>query len=178
MKGFIWHSPGFFSSPDLSNPQDIPPVCLCSGTVDFVSIVQANILNGAMSNAGFPYLYNQISGVDHTMEYPAFTQEMLGCINFIDANTSGLGITEWTGSTVSMFPNPLNEGQELILTGLEGNVTVSVLNASGKLVWNRHLINGSNRITISDFRNELAVGLYTVSILSKQGSLTKKLVVR
>ncbi|MCB0753964.1 MAG: T9SS type A sorting domain-containing protein [Flavobacteriales bacterium] len=178
MKGFIWHSPGFFSSPDLSNPQEIPPVCLCSGTVDFVSIVQANILNGSMSNAGFPYLYNQIPGVDHTMEYPAFTQEMMECINFIDANSSGLGVSEWTGSRVSMYPNPLTENQELVLIGLEGDLNISVLDASGKMVWSKRLKNVANRITISDFRNGLAVGLYTVSILSESGSLTKRLVVR
>ncbi len=177
MKGFIWHSPGFFSSPDLSNPQDIPPVCLCSGTVDFVSIVQANILNGNMSNAGFPFLYNQIPGVDHTMEYPAFTQEMLECINFIDANTSGTGIIEWTGNAVSMYPNPFREGQELIITGLEGNVSISVFDASGRTVWEKQVKNASDRMVISDFRNGLAVGLYTVSILSQQGSLTKKLVI-
>jgi len=178
MKGFIWHSPGFFSSPDLSNPQDIPPVCLCSGTVDFVSILQANILNGSMSNAGFPFLYNQIPGVDHTMEYPAFTQEMLECINFIDANTPNVGVSEYNGNTVSMFPNPLNDGQELTLTGLEGDVSISVFDASGKMVWNRHLKNASNRIAISDFRNGLTVGLYSVSIVAEQGSFTKKLVIR
>ena len=178
MKGFIWHSPGFFSSPDLSNPQEIPPVCLCNGTVDFVSIVQANILNNSMSNAGFPYLYNQIPGVDHTMQYPGFTQEMLECINFIDANAPNVGISEWTENAVSMYPNPLSEGQELILSGLEGNVNVSVLDASGRVIWNRQVKNASDRVTISDFRNDLTAGLYTVSILSGQGSLTKRLVVR
>ena len=178
MKGFIWHSPGFFSSPDLSNPQEIPPVCLCSGTVDFVSIVQANILNGNMSNAGFPYLYNQIPGVDHTMEYPAFTQEMMECINFIDANSSGLGVSVWTGSKVSMYPNPLSEGQELILTGLEGDVNISVFDASGKQVWSKLLKNVSNRVAISDFGNGLSTGLYSVLIQSEKGQLSKKLVIR
>lgn len=178
MKGLIWHSPGFFFNPDLSNPQEIPPVCLCTGTADFTSIIQTNLLNNSLDGAGFPYLYNEIPGVGHTMEYPALTQEMLECINFIDANTSGTGITEWTGNTVSMYPNPVNEGQELILTGLEGNVSISVFDASGKLVWNRQLKNASNRTVISDFRNGLAVGLYTVLVQSDQGSLTKKLVVR
>lgn len=178
MKGFIWHSPGFFSSPDLSNPQEIPPVCLCSGTVDFVSIVQANILNGNMSNAGFPYLYNQIPGVDHTMEYSTFTEEMMECIDFIDANSSNVGIEEWIGNTVSMYPNPLNDGQGLILMGLEGDVNISVFDASGKQVWSKLLKNVSNRVAISDFRNGFSTGLYSVLIQSEEGSLTKKLVVK
>lgn len=178
MKGFIWHSPGFFSSPDLSNPQEIPPVCLCSGTVDFVSIVQANVLNGSMSNVGFPYLYNQIPGVDHTMEYPTFTQEMLECIEFIDANSSNVGISEWTGNTVSMYPNPLSEGQELILKGLEGDVSISVFDASGRMIWNKQMKNASNRITISDFRNGLTAGIYMVLIGARDSKMAKRLIIR
>ena len=178
MKGFIWHSPGFFSSPDLSSPEEIPPVCLCNGTVDFVSIVQANVLNGSMSNAGFPYLYNQIPGVAHTMEYPTFTQEMLECINFIDANSPNVGISEWSGNSVSMYPNPLNEGEELILTGLEGDVSISVFDVSGRVVWSQQVNNASDRMTISGFRNQLTAGLYSVLIQSEKGRLTKKLVVR
>ncbi|MCF8464507.1 MAG: T9SS type A sorting domain-containing protein [Flavobacteriales bacterium] len=177
IKGFIWHSPGFFSSPDLSNPQDIPPVCLCSGTVDFVSIVQANVLNGNMSNAGFPYLYNQIPGVAHTMEYPAFTQEMLECINFIDANTSNVGVEEWTGNPVAIYPNPLTDGANLILTGLKGDVRISVTNVSGKVVWDKTLLNVPNKKELADFRNEISLGLYTILIQSKQGRLAKKLLI-
>ena len=178
MKGFIWHSPGFFSSPDLSNPQEIPPVCLCSGSVDFVSIVQTNVLNNNLDGAGFPYLYNQIPGVDHTMEYPTFTEEMLECIDFIDANSSNVGIEEWTGNSVSMYPNPLTENQELVLTGLKGDASISVFDASGKQVWNAQLNNVSSRVSISDFRNGLSAGLYSVLIQSEKGYLSKKLVVR
>ena len=58
MKGLIWHSPGFFFNPDLSNPQEIPPVCLCTGTNDFTSIIQTNLLNSSLSGSSFPYLYN------------------------------------------------------------------------------------------------------------------------
>ncbi|MFT6210063.1 MAG: hypothetical protein ACJAYA_000551 [Bacteroidia bacterium] len=180
IKGLIWHSPGFFSSPDLSNPQEIPPVCLCSGSVDFVSIVQTNILNSNNSLAGgsFPYLFNEIPGVAHTMEYPTFTEEMLECINFIDANTSNVGIKEWTGNSVSIYPNPLNEGANLILSGLEGGVSISILDMNGRRVWNKRLRNASNHEPISNFRNALSAGLYTIQIQSENGTLTKKLVVK
>ncbi len=178
MKGLIWHSPGFFFNPDLSNPQEIAPVCLCSGTVDFTSIIQTNLLNGDLDGAGFPYLYNEIPGVDHTMEYPTFTEEMLECINFIDANTSGLGVSEWTGKSVSMFPNPISKNQELMLIGLEGDVNISVFDVSGKMVWKRQLNNASDRISISDFRDGLSTGLYSLLIQSQGGQLTKKLVIK
>ena len=51
MKGLIWHSPGFFFSPDLNNSQEINPVCLCSGTQDFTSIIQTNLLNGDLNGS-------------------------------------------------------------------------------------------------------------------------------
>lgn len=180
MKGFIWHSPGFFSSPDLSNPQEIPPVCLCSGTVDFVSIVQTNLLNSnnGLIGAGFPYLFNPIPGVAHTMEYATFTQEMLECINFIDANSSNVSIQEWTGNPVSIYPNPLTEGADLILSGLEGGVNISVLDVSGKLVWTKQMRAVSNQTSVSDFRNGLSAGLYTIQLQSDKGTLIKKLVIR
>ena len=178
MKGLIWHSPGFFSTPDLSNPQEIPPVCLCNGTVDFVSIVQANILNNSLSNAGFPYLYNQIPGVDHTMEYPTFTEEMLECIHFIDANSSNVSVEEWSGNAVSIYPNPVSSDQFLTVPGLTGSVNISMVDPTGKLVWNQAYTNVSNNLIIRQTARELPAGLYSVLILSEEGFLTKKLFIR
>ncbi|HAP68433.1 MAG TPA: hypothetical protein DCR04_01685 [Flavobacteriales bacterium] len=179
MKGLIWHSPGFFFNPDLSNPQEIPPVCLCSGTVDFTSFIQTAALNNSLDGSGFPYLYNEIPGVDHTMEYPTFTEEMLECINFIDANsTSNVGIEEWKGNPVSIYPNPLTDGANLMLTGLEGDVTIAVLDINGRLVWDKQLKNASSQVSFEDFRNGLSAGLYTIQIQSEKGSLVKKLVVK
>jgi len=178
MKGFIWHSPGFFFSPDLSNPQEIPPVCLCTGTADFTSFLQTAALNNSLNGAGFPYLYNQIPGVDHTMEYPTFTQEMLECINFIDANTSNVGVEEWIGNAVTIYPNPLTDGANLVLSGLEGDVSISVFDVSGKLVWGKQLFNVSGKVELADFRDGISDGLYTIVLHSDKGTLAKKLVIR
>ena len=178
MKGLIWHSPGFVFNPDLSNPQEIPPVCLCSGTVDFTSIVQTGVLNNSLNGAGFPYLYNQIPGVGHTMEYPTFTEEMLECINFIDANSSNVGVEEWSGNTVSIYPNPLTEGASLILAGLEGDVTISVFDVSGRMVWTRELQGITSQVSLHDFRDGLSSGIYSIQIQSEEGRLTKKLIIR
>ncbi|MCF8460037.1 MAG: T9SS type A sorting domain-containing protein [Flavobacteriales bacterium] len=178
MKGLIWHSPGFFFNPDLSNPQDIPPVCLCTGTADFTSIIQTNLLNNSLNGAGFPYLYNQIPGVDHTMEYPTLTQEMLECIHFIDANTPNVGIDEWSKNPVSIYPNPLTEGLNLTLSGLEGNVSISIFDVSGKAVWSEQLYHVSDKVELADFRRGISAGLYTFILHSENGILAKKLVVR
>ena len=178
MKGLIWHSPGFFFGPDLSNPQEIPPVCLCSGTQDFTSFIQTAALNSSLDGAGFPYMYNEIPGVDHTMEYPSFTEEMMECINFIDANTSNVGLEEWNGKRVSIYPNPLGDNQDLILTGLEGDVIISICNSHGQITWSEQLKNVSGRVSIDDFRACVTAGIYWLTIESESGMLSKKVVVK
>lgn len=178
MKGLIWHSPGFFFSPDLSNPQDIPPVCLCTGTVDYTSFLQTAALNNSLDGASFPYLYNQIPGVDHTMEYPTLTHEMLECINFIDANSPNVGIEEWQGNAVSIYPNPLSEGANLVLSGLEGDVSISVFDVSGKAVWSKQLYHVSGKVALADFRDGISAGLYTIMLHSEKGTMAQKLIVR
>lgn len=176
MKGLIWHSPGFFFNPDLSDPQEIPPVCLCSGTIDFTSIIQTNLLNGDLEGAGFPYLYNSIPGVDHTMEYPTFTQEMLECINFIDANSPNVGIQEWRGRQVSIYPNPVNENGTLALDGLEGDVIISLYNSVGQMVYTKQIDNVSDHLIIEGLNKKINDGVYWLTIDSDLGRLSKKVV--
>ena len=79
---------------------------------------------------------------------------------------------------VVRYPNPLTDGANLILSGLEGDVSISVFGINGKLVWNEQLKNASNRVPLEDFRNGLSAGLYTIQIQSEKGSLVKKLVVK
>lgn len=178
MKGLIWHSPGFFFNPDLSNPQDIPPVCLCSGTVDFTSIIQTNLLNGDLEGAGFPYLYNSIPGVDHTMEYPTFTDEMLECINFIDANSPNVGIQEWRGKQVFIYPNPVNENETLTVSGIEGRVLFSIYNSLGQTVWTNQFDNVSDQLRIEGLSEKVNNGVYWLTIDSDLGRLSKLIVVK
>lgn len=168
MKGLIWHSPGFFSSPDLSDPQEIPPVCLCTGTIDFTSIIQTGVLNNSLPGAGFPYLFNEISGVGHTMEYPAFTMEMLECISFIDANTilPNVGISESAKNKVSIYPNPISEGSSLIIKGVENGSTIIIRTITGQEVTRYSATGTSGKQVISGLSKKLNSGLYLLSIIS------------
>ncbi len=164
MKGLIWHSPGFFSSPDLSNPQEIPPVCLCTGTTDLTSFLQTNTLNNNLPGAGFPYLFNEIPGVGHTMEYPAFTAEMLECIAFIDANTPNVAIDAVTETGISVYPNPISKGSDLIVSGVDDGSTIIIRTITGQEILNYSGSNSDNRLLVHGLTEKLDKGLYLLSI--------------
>ena len=93
-------------------------------------------------------------------------------------NSSNVGIQEWTGNPVSIYPNPLTEGADLILSGLEGDVNISVFDASGRIVWAKKLPRVSSQTSLPDFRDGLSAGIYSIQIQSDKGQLVKKLVVR
>jgi len=132
MKGLIWHSPGFFFSPDLSDPQSIPPVCLCSGSQDFTSIVQTNLLNNNLNSSGIPYLYIAMPGVGHTMDYPAFVPTMRQCIDFIDVNgTTDIVPIGHAGHNVTVRPNLLLKGQQIEIRNLPESAFVAVHDLHG-----------------------------------------------
>jgi hypothetical protein len=177
MKGLIWHSPGFFFNPDLSSPEEIPPVCLCTGTQDFTSILQTNLLNNNLNGSGIPYLYNVLDGVDHTMEYPAFTTEMLECIAFIDAQYS-TGIEEQDAATISIFPNPVAMGEALTLSGSGAKVQVTVLDVAGRTVFNRSFEAYTGALRFESLAEQLGTGIFLVNVVTGQHSTTHRLVVQ
>jgi len=135
MKGLIWHSPGFFFSPDLSDPQSIPPVCLCSGSQDFTSIVQTNLLNNNLSSSGIAYQYIAMPGVGHTMDYPAFVQTMRQCIDFIDAQYSTNVDIVVVEQSMRVVPNLIRAGEPISLQGnYENNADIHVIDRTGRSV--------------------------------------------
>ncbi|SDG15314.1 T9SS type A sorting domain-containing protein [Chitinophaga filiformis] len=75
---------------------------------------------------------------------------------------------------VSLYPNPSNGGQFMILLpGSAKNAVVSIYDNLGRLVYTRNA-QGGNRIQIN---SQLKTGLYIVRIISNAGSFTKKLIV-
>lgn len=110
MKGLIWYAPGFFANPNMANALTFPPVCLCWGDQDLVSIFQASTLNNLFSGSQVPYFYNEIPGVGHTMNFPGITDEVLECIQFIDGTTMTSRLVDASSThQVNVYPNPAND---------------------------------------------------------------------
>lgn len=163
MKGLIWHSPGFFFSPDLSDPQSIPPVCLCSGSQDFTSIFQTNLLNNNLNGSGIPYLYISMPGVGHTMDYPALVPTMRQCIDFIDAQYS-THVDNGPFSEIGLRPNVVTAGEAIRVTGTEWVGEIAVLDLAGRTV-SSSLADGLLVIRASP-------GHYIVRVTSIRGAVT------
>lgn len=174
MKGLIWHSPGFFFSPDLSDPQTIPPVCLCSGTQDFTSILQTNLLNSNLNSSGIPYTFIAMQGVGHTMDYPTFTEVMQQCITFIDAQYS-TDVEEMSRQPSMMFPNPLTPGQTLFVSGVQGDGDVRISDLAGKLQFSIPFANADGQIHISA---TLSAGTYLVQVSNLTNKTMHRLMVQ
>jgi hypothetical protein len=73
------------------------------------------------------------------------------------------GLTEESTWNVVVHPNPCNAGSTLTLTGLEGSMTVEVLDAQGRIVHE----GSSNGSVMVDW----PAGWYAVRIMNNRGSV-------
>jgi hypothetical protein len=176
MKGLIWHSPGFFFNPDLSSPEEIPPVCLCIGTQDFTSIIQTNLLNNNLGNSSIPYLYNVIPGVDHTMEYPTFTEEMMECIAFIDAQYN-LGLNEMNTQFIRISPNPIRQGDALQFQAENGSYKLTIVDMLGKQRYSKTHTITNGKAEIQGLSSQLTSGVYFLKIATEKGAIAQRFVI-
>lgn len=172
MKGLIWHSPGFFANPDMNNQATFPPVCLCWGSSDFVSILQNSTLDNTFSGSQVPYLHITIPNVGHTMDYPEFPAVMMECIDFIDANSS-VGIEESDNNPIRVYPNPVKVGQDISIEGIDGEANVTVIDISGKIIQSISL----NKLNKNLIINNLNSGYYILNVTSEKSVYNLKLYV-
>ena len=92
--------------------------------------------------------------------------------NVVIGGCASLGIDSNTNSEFSIYPNPLKSGTQLFLQGLKGNnLNYRIINNLGQEIA-RGNVSNDNEIEI---KNNLAKGVYFVSISSLDGLETKKI---
>lgn len=159
VKALIWHSPGFFATPDMNQQASFPAICLLCGTTDFVSLLQANILNATFEGSSVPFLYNEIPGVGHTMNYPELTQELMECINFFNNGSSS--IASPTGKTaLTLYPNPASNEITVAVGSSSKQSIVTIFNRQGQLVISSVVEKQNNSLDI----RKLSPGLYYLTL--------------
>lgn len=160
VKALIWHSPGFFATPDMNQQAGFPSICLCCGTTDFVSLLQANILNATFEGSSVPFLYNEIPGVGHTMNYPELTQELMECINFFNNGSSSINSPD-SKTALTVYPNPAE--QSIVISyqlPVNEKGELNIYNAQGQLVTSSGVEKQNTTLDIS----KLSPGLYYLSL--------------
>ena len=92
--------------------------------------------------------------------------------NVVIGGCATLGIESHTDSELIIYPNPLKSGSQLFLQGLKGNnLNYRIINNLGQEIA-RGNVSNDNAIEI---KNNLAKGVYFVSISSLDGLETKKI---
>ena len=91
-------------------------------------------------------------------------------------HTGTLGIeSEAVSTSLGMCPNPASNNVTLNMTGVTGMVNCSIIDMSGRVIYNR-TINAENSHTI-DLSN-VAAGAYFVRVTNDTFSKVEKLIVR
>jgi hypothetical protein len=86
----------------------------------------------------------------------------------INLNDNCLGVDESATSTLEMFPNPVNDVLTIANLSIEGNATVNIYDAQGKVVLSQDVSNHSGNYTIDMSRFES--GMYVVELNSELSS--------
>lgn len=146
LRGVIPFAAGLESelAPDYENVDQFPPACICIGTSDsqnFIS-VSNTLHNDISSNDGASFL-NEISGVGHTVNFPTYPEEMMECIQFIEAQYEPVSSTltnDLLQLEITTSPNP-NKGffNISISNPLNHRLELSLINQAG-IVMKKELI--------------------------------------
>jgi len=76
--------------------------------------------------------------------------------------------------TFDIFPNPADQSVTIHLSNLEGESDIVVTNVSGQVI---KVVSGNMRSTIVIPVNDLAGGMYFVSVMNAKSQITKKLII-
>ena len=98
---------------------------------------------------------------------------------WMDVTASPASIDEnATNATLNVFPNPSNGLVNLEYISAEtANVTVTVMNTLGAVVYNANMAHNNSTMKSFDF-SHLTKGVYLVNVSSDKGTVTKKMIIQ
>lgn len=95
-------------------------------------------------------------------------------VDDITITTGNSGISTVNAAAISVNPNPATEMVSVSAEGVEGNVTVSIIDLNGRTVMQQNGNAGSFRFNVSS----LAAGSYFVKMVGENVNSTSKLIVK
>jgi len=91
-----------------------------------------------------------------------------------------LGISEIDGSVISviMYPNPASQETKLVVTGLQGEVKITISDVQGRIISTINTKANNNKVEETINVSDMANGVYYVRLQNEQINRTQKLIVK
>jgi len=90
---------------------------------------------------------------------------------FFDFDECNIGVNENSNlhNNISVSPNPTKDITDLEISGLDGDVSITLMNAHGQVIWNqKHVLNKAAPFHKSISLGKLPKGVYIISVVHKQ----------
>jgi len=136
-------------------------------------------LSGYVIEDSLVYFVEDIAGDVYKVIFTGFGGGSNG--NFIftrqQVGTAGIVENNATAKILNLFPNPATNFVNLTFIGGNEFTQISVMDVSGKLVYNNQIRNqglNQEKINVSNLNK----GVYFVSVITEKGKNTKKLIIR
>ncbi len=113
-------------------------------------------------------------------EFKAFATTATATTNGTTQTFMTLGLNEIDGSliTVMMYPNPASEETKLVITGLQGDVKITISDVQGRIINTINTRAHNNKVEETINVSDMANGVYYVRLQNDQISRTQKLIVK
>ncbi len=124
-------------------------------------------INGLYAETSYDVYVRAICGTNYISEWS----------EKVTFTTSNVGINEVSGLNVNIYPNPATTATTITLSGMEGEVEVSIVDMTGRKVMNEKMECAGDCVKTINVDN-LAQGAYFVRIQANGTNMVKKLIVK
>ncbi|MPL66685.1 hypothetical protein SDC9_12372 [bioreactor metagenome] len=124
----------------------------------------------------------QLTGIEPSTQYEfkAFATTASGTVYGTTQTFQTLGLNTIDGSviTVMMYPNPASQETKLVVTGLQGEVKITISDVQGRIINTINTKANNNKVEETINVSNMANGVYYVRLQNDQISRTQKLIVK
>ncbi|MFA6825251.1 MAG: T9SS type A sorting domain-containing protein, partial [Bacteroidales bacterium] len=124
----------------------------------------------------------QLTGIDPSTlyEFKSFATTASGTEYGTTQTFQTLGLNTIDGSviTVMMYPNPASQETKLVVTGLQGEVKITISDVQGRIINTINTKANNNKVEETINVSDMANGVYYVRLQNDQISRTQKLIVK
>jgi hypothetical protein len=124
----------------------------------------------------------QVTGIEPSTlyEFKSFATTASGTEYGTTQTFQTLGLNTIDGSviTVMMYPNPASQETKLVVTGLQGEVKITISDVQGRIINTINTKANNNKVEETINVSNMANGVYYVRLQNDQISRTQKLIVK